>query len=1097
MSVKFGRRVTVNPILPVIVILLIISVPQSVHADRTSIQENIDEGQALALDSNIQTSGRGLPPDVNPHLYHAEAAARWLISIAVEPSPSHYKWYASDVESNKYCLELSLGASGIGGFFLKLYQATDNDTYLEYAEGAARWLISKAEPAGPDALKWSYWEGMPYYSPDKFGGVGAIGEFLLALYQETSNSSYLDYSRKGAHWLMSIATPQYGGYKWELSPGFDFNFTGWAHGVAGICDFFRQLALETSNSSYWEYANGGAIWLIAIARNPAPDQYTWVRIETDADPEISWCGGTTGITLFFMLMYESTGNQTYLDYAIGGGNWMISQATNLGSGKTTFMSLNIFCHGDPSCSYVMAMLYDTTGNGTYLRYAEESANWTISTGTQVTPYEMKWPIFQGSEYYEPGLLRGASGVGHQMLYLYNISGKERYLDYARLAAGWVENISVEVSPGVEKWNWEERLGQPDQEFFPGWYYGAAGIGLFLIEMIPFWTPPTIYGVDIVEPDIDLSAKPGEQVVAEFTVNNTGNTVDSCALDSSWISPGWTLEVDFDGADLAPDENRSITVNITVSPDAFAGHAESVTFHAKSVGDPNATDNITITVLVEAIFGVDILDDDQEGAALPEETATYEIYIRNTGNSVDGIVLDIPATAWPVDVLFDGVDLAPNESRVATINVTPPAALHAGNALWFEVNASSTGDQNISDTIGITTTVEPFFGIDIIDTDMTGETGPGETVSYKIDINNTGNAIDDFEVSALSPSSSWTFTTAFDGKDMEPGEVRTAVVNVTPPDGAPGDSEETVLLRATSQGDQNLTDEISITTKVLHVFGVDVLAPANQSVLPGRSVAYSFVVTNTGNTNDSYEISATSEHDWPVEIEGANSTETLGAEQSATVTIRVSAPSFAVFNTIDELSLRATSVHETAVIAGSSVSTTVLPQYGMSLTTPSNQKTIKSDEKADFTLVITNEGNLESSFIVKTLGDPALNVSISEGPFHLGINASKTVGITVTTAMDTEGNFTFELQVETGNVSKSVTFTVNVEGEEEPPVTVEDSWLPFALLIVIMIIVVLVIVGYLIYMKKDQATRERLDRETGEEDSPGEDQEPEDEYREDR
>ncbi|MCX8174447.1 MAG: hypothetical protein N3F63_07595 [Thermoplasmata archaeon] len=518
------------------------------------------------------------------------------MSVAKQPSPGCYKWFASEQNSTWYYLELSEGVCGIGQFFVKLYNRTGNATYLQYAEGGARWLISKAIQVSPDACKWEWFEGYPSYQTDKFGGVGAVGEFFLLLWKTTGNATYLEYSKKAANWLVSKAVPQYGGYKWNIEEGSTINFTGWAHGVAGVADFLRQLAVETGNSTYMEYAEGGARWLIAIAQHPAEGQYAWVRIETDSTPSIYWCGGTTGIVQFFVLMYETTGNATYLEYAKGGANWLISKAVSVSPGNTTFTQYyNIFCHGDPSTSYVMFMVYNATGNRTYLKYGMESANWTISTGIVVNERMMKWPAIIGTDYYETSLLRGAAGIGHQMLYAYAISGNQVYLETAKKAANWVGSVAVEVTPGVKKWNWEEFL-RPDAEFYTGWYFGAAGIGLFFLEIEPFWVPEP-YGVDIVGGDRVNVGAPGETVLYQVEIRNTGSNTDNISLLNSSIPAGWDVTIDFNGSDVLPDELRTAYINVTVPSDAGEGESMQFVLTAISGTNPSIQDKINITTFV--------------------------------------------------------------------------------------------------------------------------------------------------------------------------------------------------------------------------------------------------------------------------------------------------------------------------------------------------------------------------------------------------------------------------------------------------------------------------------------------------------------------
>lgn len=1022
----------------------------------------------ITTSTRVVENRRNLDPLTNPYLYHAESAARWLISIAVMPSPGQFKWYVSDLDSSYYSLDLSVGASGIGTFFTKLYTETGNDTYKRYAEGAARWIISQEVPTGPESSKWSRREGWVDYAVDKFAGAGAIGEFLLELWKATDNDTYLDYSEKAAHWLMDIAISQYGGYKWETIPGFDFNFTGWAHGVAGIGDFFRKLYIATDDESYLEYAEGSARWLIATARTPGPMEYAWVRIETDNSTSPSWCGGTPGIVQYMLLLYETTKNGTYLDYAKGGGNHMIALSTEEAPGQVTIYSTNMFCHGNPSTSYVFFMLYNATQNTTYLRYAEDNANWTLVQGVKVSEHEMKWPSLRGTEYYETTLLRGVSGIGHHMVYAYNVTKNERYLDYAKKAANWVGNTSIEVSPGVEKWNWEEDLR--DQEYHNGWYQGVAGIGMFFLEMVQHWIPPAIYGVHILEDDLEGKARPGETASFNLTVKNIGNMLDIITLNIPTPAVGWTVKAEFNGSDVSPDNTRSLIVNMTTPVGAYADENETYEVVVRSATDSKKFDNVSLTTFVEAVYDLDINSSDQSKNIFPGLNVSYEFTVTNTGNADDDISLELsdPVEGWPVIHDFDGIGMKPDEPRAARVQVTSPEDALAGDNFTLRIDVKSKWDPSIVERINITTHVEAIYGLDIPSDNIVDTIRPGENISYEFEVWNTGNVVDDIKLGPLVGADGWATEITFDGKTVPPDERRAVVLQVMASETLLAGDEYRLSINFTSEGSQNITDGILITTSIIPVPRVEVMAPEDKSGLPGKNITYDFIVRNTGNFPDSYKLRVESHEGWPVTLLNGNLTEPIGPRENRTVRIYVIIPSLSPAFTKDVLILWVESEAEPKLKLNTTVNTFTLPVHMLEISLDPNSASVEEGKCTKFVLSMVNKGNIGDLLTIEVFGKSKAWVNQSRTTVEIFMNGSKEVEFIVETGLLVDGKplslgyHQFEVVVRSDNVSEKVNFTVTVNALEvvtpvKEPATTQSFWIWILLVLIIAVICVVILV----------------------------------------
>ena len=114
--------------------------------------------------------------------------------------------------------------------------------------------------------------------------------------------------------------------------------------------------------------------------------------------------------------------------------------------------------------------------------------------------------------------------------------------------------------------------------------------------------------------------------------------------------------------------------------------------------------------------------------------------------------------------------------------------------------------------------------------------------------------------------------------------------------------------------------------------VQVLAPADQVGTPGQTIAYSFAVTNEQDTEETLNLSAVSSSGWSATISGESS-RTIAAGSSATVTINLQIPSDAIDGDTDELTLTATSATDESVANSDTVTTLVMGMSRVTLPEP--------------------------------------------------------------------------------------------------------------------------------------------------------------------
>ena len=249
---------------------------------------------------------------------------------------------------------------------------------------------------------------------------------------------------------------------------------------------------------------------------------------------------------------------------------------------------------------------------------------------------------------------------------------------------------------------------------------------------------------------------GQVTICYLTVNNTGNTADTCLLLASDTGgAGWTTQY-FDNGSGANVTASAVTGQLAVLLPAGGqqvyraaitgttqGAVDTVTVTTTSQGNGTqdvVKDVVTInkyqpdiwigaTVAGEIGQGIFTADGTNETIAQSEyanNTASYYLTVQNTGNTADAYNLTAPATAanWAVTYLSNGGSqnittaitgsgwttpvLAPGATADCWVTVTPGIAAIGGTNETLLITAKSTTDATRLDVGKAVTTALPQY-----------------------------------------------------------------------------------------------------------------------------------------------------------------------------------------------------------------------------------------------------------------------------------------------------------------------------------------------------------------------------------------------------
>lgn len=193
--------------------------------------------------------------------------------------------------------------------------------------------------------------------------------------------------------------------------------------------------------------------------------------------------------------------------------------------------------------------------------------------------------------------------------------------------------------------------------------------------------------------------------------------------------------------------------------------------------------------------------------------------------------------------------------------------------------------------------------------------PGETVTYTLQVTNTGSVGDTYTVMV---DAGWTTDAPASVGPLDPGATGTFEVAVTVPNQALAGEMDTATITLTSHGDPAQTASAALTTTALPTYGVTLAPSASGMGYVGETVAYTLQLSNLGTATDTFTLAATG-NAWDVTLPFTETT--LAPGEVLTLTVSVTIPTSAVDGAMDNVTLSATSTSDPVQTASAMLTTT--------------------------------------------------------------------------------------------------------------------------------------------------------------------------------
>lgn len=369
------------------------------------------------------------------------------------------------------------GTAGVALFYLELHRATGDTGYLDRAVDAADELLA-------------FLRHQTFVSVAVYSGLPGYEVVLNEVAKASGITRFRDGAVQVVQRIADQARPLGTGIGW-IEPMPFSDITG-ISGERELLDLSIGAAgtglglLYAHRQGFDDRALG---WAIQVADRllemavDTPDGPNWLMMADMPFPFTApnFAHGAAGVGYFLADLHRATGKARYLDAAIAAAGFVTAHATALGDGVLVCHTeeqpglhyLGV-CHGPPGTGRLMWLLYEITGDDRWVDWAHANMRGLLATGAPEVRSDGLWQNF--------GQCCGDAGVGDYALWLYRATGRTDYLDLARrIEAVLVANSQVE--DGRRWWSQAEHRNRPDfLESQTGYMQGAAGIASFLLHL---------------------------------------------------------------------------------------------------------------------------------------------------------------------------------------------------------------------------------------------------------------------------------------------------------------------------------------------------------------------------------------------------------------------------------------------------------------------------------------------------------------------------------------------------------------------------------------------------------------------------------------
>ncbi len=432
----------------------------------------------------------------------AVETAEWIEQYAHEEGDAKY-WDVlpgGEQEGSFLLRETGIygGAPGLALFYLRLYQVTNEEKYLQNAKAGVNYAISKYK--GKEDYV-AHTDFLPGASIGFLNGPAGGAYVASRLYEITEEEKYKEYALRVTDDLIASAKEEDGKIFWYG----DYGIIGEGSLILYLVDAYETYGEQR----FIEAANKGAKYIVSKREEAPVGGYRWYAMDTEKFPTIGKAGGyfpgfeygAAGSGYILATVYVHTKDEELLETAKGAATYIQNVAVYSEDHEAALVPYNDtylqglyylgVCQGPVGTSRLFYKLYDITVDETYKKFILALTNGILATGAPAKHSEGYWR----TNCY----CCGAAGMLEHFINIHKLTGNGDYLKAAKDAA---ETLIGESTHDFIKnhTNWYTQWNRHEpwkSEAYTGLYHGSAGCASSLIALAQYLLGGT-YGPSYLE-----------------------------------------------------------------------------------------------------------------------------------------------------------------------------------------------------------------------------------------------------------------------------------------------------------------------------------------------------------------------------------------------------------------------------------------------------------------------------------------------------------------------------------------------------------------------------------------------------------------------
>jgi len=390
-------------------------------------------------------------------------------------------------------------------------------------------------------------------------------------------------------------------------------------------------------------------------------------------------------------------------------------------------------------------------------------------------------------------------------------------------------------------------------------------GTDIVERMTFTVEVTsIHEIKVTGTQTAKEGQPGETVTYTLTVKNKGNGDDSIDLKLPDEIIKWaTRTISPSSVELAADETIDITVTMKISSEyteALEGSYKTNITATAGEGSDEYKTYIELSTTIDQEYALEVTSNDWEKSdsvdspSNPQDkVVNYKFEVKNKGNGPDSFkfLLTGDHASWG-EVLTTPEILEPGESQEITVAITIGDDFEEYEEGDYDIGltVTSVGDDTVKDEANsFRLTIEEVYFLELTSyTGLATETlNPVEesTLTYKVDVKNSGNTDDTVKFTVKDKPTDWTVTILPSTKLIKLGKTETISVDITPDDDVKEDTYNIKIRAQTSDGtNTEFTLKVEIQKPELKITKV----LFEEKVVDGDETTITVTVSNTGSAD---------------------------------------------------------------------------------------------------------------------------------------------------------------------------------------------------------------------------------------------------------